>query len=136
LEGEISLGVNHDDFIYVPSCGGPICAANNIAIFISNARLNNAEGLYAVGYLPLTPDIDLFARAGYAYSDYSAAHFLSSGFSQQSFNYGAGGQFFFDGVDGIRFDYTRQDVMDEDSVGRQAVGRDANVWSVSFVRRF
>jgi len=132
-EGELSLGVDTDHFIYFPPCFGPICS---LAIFRVNSRLSNAEGLYGVGYLPIVPDLDLFARAGYGFSRYSAAHTFFGGYDEQSFNYGAGGQMFFDGADGIRLDYTRQSATSQTRPGREAIGNNADIWSVSFVRRF
>ncbi|GEM_PF-69456 len=133
LEGELNVGVNTDTFTYFPPCAGPICS---IAIFRVNSRLGNAEGIYAVGYLPVSQNVDLFARAGYGFSHYTASQAFFNGFDEQSFNYGAGGQFFFDGMNGIRLDYTRQAVTQDTRPGQEAIGSNADVWSVSYVRRF
>ena len=43
VEGEATLGTSDDD----------------------NAELDNAYGVYGVGILPVTPNIDLFGRVGY-----------------------------------------------------------------------
>ena len=132
VEGELSVGVNEQNFTYSPPCA-PICELP--IILLLRSRLNNSEGIYAVGYLPLTPDADLFVRAGYGAANYSSASF-SRGFNQQSFNFGAGGQYFFDGVDGVRLDYTREDITQNDPIGREATSNGVNVWSVSYIRRF
>ena len=133
VEGELSVGVNEHNFTYFPPCIVPICA---LPIFRLRSRLNSSESIYAVGYLPLTPDADLFVRAGYGAADYSSSTFFSRGFSQQTFNIGAGGQYFFDGVDGVRLDYTREDITQNDQIGREATGSGVDVWSISYVRRF
>ena len=46
----------------------------------------------------------------------------------ESWNYGVGGQYFFDDKNGVRADYTRHDFKDSST--------DANTWSVSYVRKF
>ncbi len=133
VEGEVNVGVNQDHFTYVPPCSGPICA---IAIFRVKSRLSNSEGMYAVGYLPVAPDADLFVRAGYGFAHYSASQAFFNGFDEQSFNYGAGAQIFLDDANGLRLDYTRQAIAQDTRPGREAIGNNADVWSVSYVRRF
>lgn len=131
-EGQVDVGVDHHRFVYYPPCT-EVCAE---PIFLENSRLENSESLYGMGYLPITDGADLFARAGYGFSDYSAGPVLRRGFSEQSFNYGAGGQIFLIGANGIRFDYTRESVTSKNQVGSEATGSQTNVWSVAFVHRF
>ena len=45
-----------------------------------------------------------------------------------SWNYGVGGQYSFDGKNGVRADYTRHDFKDSST--------NADVWSVAYVRKF
>ncbi len=46
-----------------------------------------------------------------------------------SVNYGVGGEYFFDGKNGVRVDYTRFDFQ-------KSGAADADTWSVGYVRRF
>ena len=95
----------------------------------ASLHLNNQEAIYGVGFLPVSPNADLFARVGYGGADYkiSSSGSTFSG-NLQSWNFGAGGQYFFDHANGIRVDYTREEATDH--------GPDANVWGVSYVRKF
>jgi hypothetical protein len=105
VEGEATFGVGDDNGLH----------------------LDNRAGVFGVGYLPIAPNIDLFARAGWSETQLS---FHGSGFSAQGndngFSYGAGGQWFWDGKNGVRGDWTRDDY-----------GHDqADVWGVSYIRKF
>lgn len=115
-EGEVSAGVGGDHFD--AAHGG------------QSVHLNDQYAGYAVGYLPVKPNIDLFARAGFGHTD---LHTSSSGFAADagadSWNFGAGGQYFFDHANGVRADYTRQDYQCSHCDG-------ADVWSLSYVRKF
>ena len=95
----------------------------------ASLHLQNQEAIYGVGFLPVAPNADLFARVGYGGADYKAS-FAGNDFhgNLQSWNFGVGGQYFFDHANGIRVDYTREDATDH--------GPDANVWGVSYVRKF
>jgi len=116
VEGEVSVGVGND--------------RANIGGFNPGVHLNDQYAGYAVGYLPLTSKFDLLARVGYGHSDLHVNEAgFSGGFGADSWNYGAGGQYFFDHVNGVRADYTRQDFQCGDCGG-------ANVWSVAYVRKF
>jgi outer membrane immunogenic protein len=97
-------------------------------------HVNNEFAGYLVGRWPLTDKASLFARVGYGQTDIKAS--LSSGsssawgsFSQDSVNYGVGGEYLFDGKNGVRVDYTRFDFQN-------GALPDADTWSVGFVRRF
>ena len=46
-----------------------------------------------------------------------------------SWNYGVGGQYSFDGKNGVRVDYTRESFQEHGA-------NDANVWSIAYIRRF
>ncbi len=84
---------------------------------------------YAVATLPVSPNFELFARGGYGTTeiDVSAAG-LSDTISGESWNYGVGANYFFDGVNGVRADWTRKDFEDD--------GGEADTWSIGYVRRF
>ena len=115
LEGELSGGVKGDTV----NVGG-----TNVDV-----KLRHQEAVYGVGFLPVTPKFDLFARVGYGNTNIqaSAAGVAQAG-SEQSWNYGAGGQYFLDNNNGFRADYTRESFRNN--------GGDADVWSIGYVRKF
>jgi hypothetical protein len=107
VEGELSGGVGSDTVSGV------------------KVKLNHQAAIYATGTVPISENFDLFARVGYGTTKISGGGLSGS---EQSWNYGVGGQYFFDGMNGVRGDYTRQDF--NDNLGN------ADVWSLSYVRRF
>ena len=92
VEGELAGGVKSDH-----TDGGV------------SLRIRDQEAVYGVGFLPLNPNLDLLARVGYGdthrSTDTPAGSFTSIG---SSWNFGAGAQYRFDGSNGVRFDYTRE----------------------------
>lgn len=115
VEAEGAFGVGH----------------HNTTVGGLNARTSLGHEIagYAVGFYPVTPNFDVFARIGYGNTHVNTTVAgVESRFNHDSINYGAGGQYFFTGKDGVRAEYTRNDYRD--SAGH------ANVWSVSYVRRF
>jgi hypothetical protein len=117
VEGEASIGVKSEG--YDVSIGGSS----------GDIELKHDAAVYAVGFLPLGENFEVFARAGYGTTAIEAT---SGGVSVrgdgESFNYGVGGTAFFRN-DGLRVDWTRRDYTD-DNAG------EADVWSVSYIRRF
>ncbi|HEX8569494.1 MAG TPA: porin family protein [Caulobacteraceae bacterium] len=118
VEGEGSFGVrDHEE-----SAGG----------LTLSVGLNHQVIGYAVGFLPVSPAAELFARIGYGVTDIEA-EITGPGFSgsesesEGTLALGAGGQFFFDGVNGVRAEYTRFDFQD---------GGDIDSVAISYVRRF
>lgn len=115
VEGELSGGVKGDTVIVA---GVPV-----------DVKLRHQEAVYGVGFLPVSPKFDLFARVGYGNTDIKAsAAGVSQAGSEHSWNYGAGGQYFLDNNNGFRADYTRESF--------QHGGGDADVWSIGYVRKF
>lgn len=114
VEGEAAFGVKSDD-----------TTVSGVAV---DVKLKHQLAAYAVGFLPVDEGTDLFARVGYGTSKIkaSAAGVSASG-SEESFNFGVGAQHHFDGVNGVRFDYTRYEF---DGAG------DADAWSISYSRKF
>ncbi|WGM38551.1 porin family protein [Caulobacter sp. NIBR1757] len=113
VEGELAGGVSDD--------------STNIGGVRANVDLNYEVGAFAVGYLPVSPKVDLFARVGYAKSDFDiSVPGASASGDVDGVAYGIGGQYFFNDKDGIRLDVTRHDTDngDADSVG------------LSYVRKF
>jgi hypothetical protein len=115
VEGEVSGGVGSDDV----TVGGTTF----------KAKLRDQAAIYGVGKVPMGANADLFARVGYGTSKFSGSAFggTVTG-SEESWNYGVGGEYYFDGKNGVRADYTRENF--KNSVG------DADVWSLSYTRRF
>jgi len=111
VEGEVSGGIGNRD-------------ENGASL-----HLNNAEAIYAVGFLPILPNADLLARIGYGGNDYHVSvNGNNFGAHVDTVNYGVGGQYFFTHADGVRLDYTREDATDH--------GPDANLFGVSYVHKF
>jgi outer membrane immunogenic protein len=118
IEAEGGVGVNSDD----SSRGG----------VDTKSRILREGAVYGVGLVPVSPNTDLYARVGYGATkvktEFNAAGVTGSDKDTiKSWNYGVGGQHFFDGANGVRADYTREDA---------SRGRDANVWSLGYVRKF
>jgi len=109
--------------------GGVATGSTNVAGERDHVKLNDQYAGYAVGYLPVTHNADLFAKVGYGATD---AHItgptVDTGNYRSGVAYGAGGQYFFNGPNGVRADYTRMNFG-------PTVG-DSNVWSLAYVRKF
>ncbi|MBX3481178.1 MAG: porin family protein [Caulobacter sp.] len=114
VEGELGGGVKGDTV--------------NILGTNYDADLTYSVAGYGVGYLPVNPNFDLFARVGYGKSELDISGPFGGKTSANSWNYGVGGQYFFTDKDGIRADYTRHDFDDNQG--------NADVVSVSYVRKF
>ncbi len=116
VEAEAAGGVD-DDKTYTPT--GP-----------ATVKMEHQVAGYAVGYLPVTPNLDLLARAGYGTTKFKASNPSASEFdgSHDSWNYGIGAQYKFDDKNGIRADYTRSDYTKSDL--------NSNTVSVGYVRKF
>lgn len=125
------LGVRIGKYFGVEGEGAGGVATGQTHVFggTNQVRLNDAFAGYAVGYLPLMHNADLFARVGYGSTD---SHITGPGVSfgdyREGIAYGAGAQYFFSGPNGVRFDYTRMDYG-------PTVG-DSNTWSLAYVRKF
>ena len=114
VEGQVNIGLG-DESVTVGAVTGDV-------------SLDYAAGLFGVFRPYSTDNGNVFIRAGYttAQVDASAAGFSVSE-DEDGWAYGVGGEYFFDGVNGVRFDYTR---FDYDA------GAEADVYGVSYVRRF
>lgn len=115
VEGELATGLKSDK--------------DTVAGVDVSYKLKHSADAYLVGFAPIAPNTDLIARIGYGTSKISAkAAGVSASDSEESFNFGVGAQHHFDGVNGVRIDYTRKEF------GNGA--QDANVWSLGYSRRF
>jgi hypothetical protein len=115
VEGELSGGVGSDTV--------------NVAGTNVKVKLHDQAAIYGVGKIPMGDNLDLFARVGYGTTKVTGQAFGTgvSG-SEESWNYGVGADWYLDGKNGVRADYTRENF--KNSVG------DADVWSLAYVRRF
>ena len=114
IEGELAAGLDSD--------------TDTIGGVRVNTKLKHEAAAYGVGFLPLSPNTDLLARVGYGTTKLRAkVAGVSASDSVESVNYGVGAQHHFDGVNGVRVDYTRQEFND---------GGAADVWSIAYTRRF
>ncbi len=116
FEGELSTGVKDDDI--------------SVGAIDGSLKLDYDAAAYAVGYLPLSDNFELFGRAGYGTTQVKAD---VAGFTQtedgESFNYGAGANWWFNDASGLRGDWTRRDFTDDG-------GGEVDVYSLNYVRRF
>lgn len=115
VEGELSGGVRSDDI--------------TVAGVKADVKHRYDVAGYAVGTVPVSPNFELFARVGYGKTDgkVSAAG-LSDTVSGESWNYGVGANYFFDGQNGVRGDWTRRDFRND--------AGDVDTYALSYVRRF
>lgn len=116
VEGEASVGVSDETY----DLGGGV-----------EGRLEHKydAAAYAVGILPVSPNLELFARGGYGTTELEAsAAGVSTSDSAESWNYGVGANYYFDANNGIRADWTRRDFRDD--------AGEADVWSLGYVRKF
>jgi len=93
--------------------------------------LDYSIGAYGVARYPVTERFDVFARAGVVHAKFKGKGQVGTTVARFSdkdeyFAIGAGAQFNIDRKNGIRADYTRF----------EGDGLDANVWGLSFVRKF
>ena len=115
VEAEGALGVDTD--------------SARIGAVAYDAKVKHSVAAYGVGIVPLGDKLELFARGGYGNTKVkvSAPGLAVSG-DGDSWNYGAGAQYAFDGRNGVRADYTRHDFRHN--------GGSADVWGLSYVRKF
>ncbi|MES2860360.1 MAG: porin family protein [Pseudomonadota bacterium] len=116
LEGEASVGVVDDDV--------------TVAGVTGSVEQDYDAAAYAVGILPVSPNLELFGRVGYGTTSIKAE---VAGFTAEedgeSVNYGAGATYYLDGQNGLRADWTRRDFTDDN-------GGEIDTYGVSYVRRF
>jgi outer membrane immunogenic protein len=115
IEGELATGLKgHDDTI----------AGINV-----HSKIKHEAAAYVVGFAPIAANTDLLARVGYGTTKIKASGAGVSGSdSAESFNFGVGAQHYFDGVNGIRVDYTRQEFNHDQG--------HANVFGIAYTRKF
>ena len=115
IEGEASIGVSDDDFT-VAGVPGTIEHKYDAAA-------------YGVAKLPVNENFELFGRLGYGTTRVKAeVAGIQSSDNTESINYGVGANYFIDGQNGVRADWTRRDFRGD--------AGEADTYGLSFVRRF
>ena len=115
-EAELSIGVGGDDVEF---------EGEDFEV-----KLDHQFAAYVVGFVPVSPNMEVFGRLGVGMLEASVEDFASD--DVQTWNYGVGAQFFFDGVNGVRADFTRMEVFDDEEFEDGGF----NVWSIAYVRKF
>jgi hypothetical protein len=123
IEGEASFGID-DATVTVANPAPPP------ATITGTVEVKHQLGVFGTAGFPLGENGRVFGRVGYATTKFEGviAGLGAADVTDEGFAYGVGVQFLFDGVNGIRGDYTNYDFDD--------LGTDADVWSISYVRRF
>jgi opacity protein-like surface antigen len=130
VEGELAGGVKSDDI-------NTTVAGANVT---GKAKIEHQEAIYGVGFLPLNANWDLLGRVGYGHTKAKVSDVtvtgaggtvsnLSSSGDGDSWNFGVGAQYHWDGQNGVRADYTREEFRDN------GAGH-ADVWSLAYSRKF
>lgn len=116
VEGEASVGVKDDD-IDVGGVPGKL-------------EHDYDAAAYGVATLPINPNFELFGRVGYGTTSIKAdVAGVTAEEDGESVNYGVGANYFFDGRNGIRADFTRRDFTDDN-------GGEVDTYGLGYVRRF
>lgn len=119
VEGELATGLQGYTFRDVGGTPG----------LDVKTKVEHQAAAYGVGFLPLSPNTDLFARVGYGTTKIKGkALGTSVADDGESWNFGVGAQHYFDGLNGIRVDYTRQEFTHGNG--------DADVFGVAYTRKF
>ena len=114
VEGEAGLGVKEES---IDTGFGDV-----------DIKISNKLAAYGVGFLPIAPNTDLFARIGFGRIEVEAEGFGATASEEDNaVSYGAGAQYFFDGLNGVRAEYTRYEFEE---------GGDIDSLGISYVRKF
>lgn len=127
VEGEVSFGLSEAEQ------EGSLSIEGVTVPFRVTTSLNNAFAAYVVGFYPVRPNFDIFARAGIGRAELDvqveAEGFEAGDSAEGDFHaFGVGGQYHFDAFNGVRAEYTRLKVADD--------GGDFDTFSIAYVRRF
>ena len=120
VEGEFGWGINHHRL------GTGL--TSNTGMTGTSVGLNNQQTIYGVGYLPLGRNIDLFARGGWGRTQWNFKGMAHPNDQDTNWNVGGGGQWFWNGDNGIRAEYTHETF--------DVAAPTADSWSVSYVLKF
>ncbi|MEM6666485.1 MAG: porin family protein [Pseudomonadota bacterium] len=116
-EGELAVGIQDEDV-----------TVSGVDVEVG---LNYLIGAYGRVQAPLGENLTVFARAGIVNAELEAEASgggitVSESDSETGAGFGVGGEFHFDGVNGIRLDYTRYDIED----------LEADAFTIAYSRKF
>ncbi len=110
VEGEAALGTNKD------------------TTALGDYRLTSKYGVYGVGYLPVSPNIDLLGRVGVSDTDLKAPAAAGKLEQGTALDYGVGAQYHFNSDYAARLDLTRSEFQNDKGT--------SNAATVSLVKKF
>lgn len=129
IEGRLGARIHPNFGIEADAAFGVDGDKETISGVTVKSKLTHSFSAYGVGFLPLAPNFDLLARVGYGTTKVRATSgVITVRDSEESWNYGVGAQYSFDEKNGVRGDYTRYDFNNG--------GGNADVWAISYVRKF
>ncbi len=97
----------------------------------SQVELETQFGGYLVGRYPILPNLDAFGRVGYVTGEYQTSNNgVSSDIEADSFAFGFGGEYMITSQFGVRGDYTRMSLDDDE------LDDGVNVFTLSGVFKF
>ena len=135
-EAQASFGVRDSEFSNSSAFGGVTATSEG------SVSINNEFGAFGVGFLPISPSTDLFARVGVGRLSVETQETVRAGTfttnreieSESTFvGFGAGGQYFFDGLNGVRAEYTHYELDAEEGEGTEG---SIGAFSIGYVRKF
>jgi len=98
--------------------------------------VDNSFAAYVRGSLPISEQFSIFAKGGYHFTKFGVdGNGLDESLDVDGFAYGAGAEFMFDDVNGLRADVTFLDSNDDDINGVDFSGT-AETYSITYVRKF
>lgn len=124
VEGELATGLSG----YTVKNVGGVAGVAGSGIDVKT-KVEHQAAVYGIGFLPISANTELFARVGYGTTKIEGSAIGTSVAEDgESWNFGVGAQHSFDGLNGIRVDYTRQEFTNSSA--------HANVFGASYVRKF
>lgn len=123
VEGELGLGLASNSVNVRTGVANPPTVK-------ASMKLEHEVAGYVVGFFPLGANTDLIARLGYGSTKVSVkGPGIVPQTSRESVNYGLGFQHYFDGLNGVRLDWTHLDFTHRN-------GSHGDLLAVAYSRRF
>lgn len=130
FEGELGFGIGDDSLTStaVDLDLDSVLFAGDVNV---SYDLNNVFGVYGVLGTTLDGGLELFGRVGLVSAEVEATasangNSASDDVSESGAAYGLGAKYYFDGVNGVRFDITRYDIEDVE----------ADLLAIGYTRKF
>ncbi len=101
--------------------------------------IDTSFGAFGVARFPVSDKIEIFGRAGYHFTQFGVSNgAISVGLDTDGFAFGLGGQYLWDGLNGVRLEYTNLDVNFDDDLDLEddESSQSGDVVSLSYVRKF